>query len=190
MISQQAISGLETLFEHSIHEHSAHGQSGRSQVARRAQQDFLAGESPRHLVVQSISSYMFRIVTLFNFGKDMPMRSHLAAILRSTSARMEGSALLDGYAELANLICGSVNRGLSAVFPHAGMSTPFALDHACEQYVALLNPTLTHAYQIETDQAARFNMLVCICVARGSRLDFAIDQSAEAQSGSGELELF
>ena len=103
----------------------------------------------------------------------------------------EGTKLQDAYAEFVNLICGTVNRNLSPVFPHIGMSTPGFIDSACSGYIDTLNPVAIRSFDINVNDSARFKTTLCVCVTKGSKpLDFSINRQEKEIHTSGELELF
>ena len=142
------------------------------------------------LIALGISSYRFRIVSLFRIATDTPTVAHFSRLQGNTGGPLEGQALLDALCEFANRVCGEVNRGLTAEFRHSGMSTPFVLDGSCMEHVAALDPTYVKALEVSVNQSARFSVTVCACVDRETTLDFLVDRSATADESAGELELF
>lgn len=190
MITANTIAGIESLFVKSVQD-SCVVELGDHCVVRHVESlDSPAESARRKLVVLNISSYVFRIVILFDFDTDAATIAHLAKIARSTEEKMEGQALLDAYAEFANMICGAVNRSLCAQFRHVGMSTPFFLESACVQYVSMLNPTQVQAFEVVINDSVRFDFTVCLCVADDVTLDFNVAHLEQADSSNGELELF
>jgi len=190
MLSRDAIESFDHLFEHAIHDNSVSADDVLTQMTRQQERRIAADGESRRLVVLNISSYVFRVVALFDFATDEVTRAHLAKILRCPRSQMEGQGLEDAYAELVNMICGAVHRGLSSAFSHGGMSTPLMLENTCERYVSLLNPSWTQSYAVEINQTVRFNLMACVCVAKGLTLDFALDRSLAQEESAGELELF
>ncbi|WP_028536666.1 hypothetical protein [Paludibacterium yongneupense] len=187
MITDRACEAIDWLFEQGIRENSL-AEGGQSCVLSHHDAP-LVGEGRRQLIVLNISSYQFRLVAMFDFALDDATAAHLAALSRSPRP-LEGQALLDSCAELVNMICGAVNRGLSATFWHAGMSTPFALESSCLGHVAILAPQRIRTIAVEIGQAVRFNVTVCLCTARDKTLDFDVDRSLAEADSAGELELF
>jgi hypothetical protein len=190
MITASAISSIESMFEHSVRENSRVGAEDGCVITR------LPGLAPadkpgnRKLVVLNISSFIFRMVVVAEFDSDASTVAHLAKILRIPDANLEGRALLDGYAEFVNMICGTVNRKLCAEFRHAGMSTPFFLDEACATYLAMINPAATRSLEVVINDSAHFRLTICTCVARDIELDFDIARFEQEGDPTGELELF
>lgn len=190
MISPKAAASIAWLFERALRENSVAGPQDQCLVTRRPPAALPGDDAKKQLVVLSISSYVFRIVALFVFDTNPQTAAHFAKLARSTNPHLQGQALSDAYAELVNMICGAVNRGLRADFRHSGMSTPFVLESSCAQYVSILNPSQTHAFEVVVNDGVRFQLIVCTCVAGGANLDFDVDRSAQEEEVSGELELF
>jgi hypothetical protein len=190
MISRDARESIEWLFDKAIREHSLNAASDRCEIHPHPGRE-VAGSAPAaDLVVLNISSYLFRIVALFEFERDGGMRSHLAGLLGLDERTLDEHALFDAYAEFVNMVCGAVNRGLSACF-HAGMSTPFFLESACVDHVSILQPTGIVVLTVTINDAARFRLTLCIQVASNETLDFRVDRHEDEKVGaSGELEFF
>lgn len=189
-VTAMARDALDWAFDKSIRENSVSDPLEPCVVTRLTESPPSTGDEQRQLVVLNMSSYVFRVVALFDFSMDAATRAHLAKLSRTPLARLDGQALLDACSEWVNMICGAVNRGLSARFPHAGMSTPFPLESSCAHHLSLLNPAWTRVFAVEINQSVRYNLNVCVCVASGSTLDFDLDRSAQEDASSGELELF
>lgn len=189
MISRDARESIEWLFDKAIREHSVKTSSDSCEIHPHAGRDTAGSGSSAHLVVLNISSYLFRIVALFEFERDGGMRAHLAGLLGLDEQKLDEHALFDAYAEFVNMVCGAVNRGLSARF-HAGMSTPFFLESACVDHLAILHPTAIMALGVNLNGAARFRLTLCVQVAGNETLDFRLDRQEQQLESSGELEFF
>jgi hypothetical protein len=114
----------------------------------------------------------------------------MVRMTRSQVPDLDAQALTDAYAELVNMVCGAVNRGLGVPFPHIGMSTPYILESSCVKYAAALDPQYLQRYEVLINDAVRFNLTICLCAGADTTLDFRIDTyEAEAES-AGELEMF
>lgn len=191
MITQSATSGIEWLFEKAVRENSISGPEDHCSLSKiTAGKDNLAASGSQHLVVLTISSYLFRIVALFQFKDEPDTRAHMARMTRSQTPDLEPQALSDAYSELVNMVCGAVNRGLGQPFPHIGMSTPFTLESSCANYVAALEPKYLQRYEVAVNGSAIFNLTLCLCAANDTSLDFRIDTYEPESESSGELELF
>lgn len=191
MITANASASIDWLFEKAVRDNSVPDAGDRCVVTAKPETAAPVDGTDRQLVVLNISSYVFRIVALFDFDTGAATAAHLARLLRRHDKELEGQALLDAYAELVNMICGAVNRGLCAEFQHPGMSTPFLLETSCARYLSALAPTRVKSYEVVINDAVRFDFTVCICVANASTLDFTIDRTEKQElASSGELELF
>ena len=191
MITAKASASIDWLFEKSVRDNSVLDAGDRCVITAKAEMAAPVDGAKRQLVVLNISSYLFRLVALFDFATDAATMAHLARLSRTPDKALEGQALSDAYAELVNMICGAANRGLCAELQHAGMSTPFLLESSCARYLAALAPTRVKTYEVVINDAVRFDFTVCICVAQASTLDFDIDRTEKQETASsGELELF
>lgn len=191
MASSAAIASVEWLYEKAVRDNSVSGGSFSCEVTPLpAAANDPAAAAGQHLVVLTIASYVFRIVALFSFSRDGATAAHMAKLVRSKTPEIAGQALDDAFAELVNMICGTVNRRLVEHFPHVGMSTPFVLENSCSNYLAALDPAHTRTYRVKVDDEVGYQLTLCLCTGRGSEMDFQIDRSEQTEESSGELELF
>lgn len=188
MISANAIASLAWLFEQALLRNSVGGADDLCVVSQC--NGSAASADDKRIVALGISSYLFRIVALFEFAIDAPTVAHFASLQGGNAGAGEGQALLDCLCEFSNRVCGEVNRTLTAEFRHCGMSTPFVLDGSCLEHVALLAPTHTLTQEIVVNDALRFALTVCVCADAESSLDFRVDRSETTVESAGELELF
>lgn len=188
MISPRAISSIEGVFEKSLLENANTPHQGE---LRKLMPEVLhaPGRPQSHLVVLGVSSYLFRIVTLFDFPADAATAAYFGE-RAGAGQHLEGGALHDACGEFVNMVCGSANRNLQTVFPHSGISTPIVLESACAKYLDALDPTHRQSYEVKIDDALNFHLTLCVCVASGSTLDFHIDLQTAENDSAGELELF
>jgi len=189
-VTVQAREAFDWVFDKSIRENCGYGLDEPCVITHMNAPPTLLENESHQLVVLNISSYVFRVVALFDFAMDSATYTHLEKLSRTPIRQQDKQAFLDACSEWVNMICGAVNRSLSGRFPHAGMSTPFALESSCAQYCSLLNPSWTRVFAVEINQSVRYNLNVCVCVANNITLDFNLDQSMHNDVSSGELELF
>lgn len=189
MISQSAKSGLEWLFEKAVRANSV-CEGDNCTVVKIATEMPPLAKINQQLVVLTISSYEFRIVALFQFNDDAATNEHMVRMTRSPTPDLDEQALTDAYAELVNMVCGAVNRGLGVPFPHIGMSTPYMLESSCANYATALQPQYLQRYEVAVNEAMRFNLTVCLCTGADTSLDFRIDTYEAEEESAGELELF
>ncbi|GAB7128188.1 hypothetical protein JCM19000A_26950 [Silvimonas sp. JCM 19000] len=187
MFSQSALENIYTLFEQSIHDNAIASADDVCVVERTAWPD--TSGRPGHAVVLNISSYLFRIIALFDFEADRATGTHLALRGRSANA-LEGQALVDVLGELVNMICGSVNRSLCVAFRHAAMSTPFVLERHCARYINEIAPTAQQTFAITLNDAVRFGLTLSLCAAPDSDIDFRLAPAPVEEAVAGELEFF
>ena len=185
MLSTRATAAIEQLFERSILENIDPQRHGSCRVVSGEGPESHKPEDERRLVSVGISSYLFRIVALFDFGTDPATLCHLQ---NQSSQALSGQMLADVYAELANMICGNVNRTLARVFRHSGMSTPTFLETGCSQFVGLLHPDLHLGFIVSTPEGMRFHLSVA--ASANQDVDFEIEEEAQEEQCAGELEFF
>jgi len=190
MISANAVASIEWLFEKALRDNNIPGPEDNCVVRVKAHMPPTDTSTTHRLVVLNISSYVFRIVALFDFDTDAATVAHLSKIMSRGDEIHEERVLLDTVGEFANRICGEVNRGLSASFRHVGMSTPFILEETCLSYLSILKPSQVRMFEVAINDAVRFEVIVCICVDSETSLDFQTDRSVHEETSSGELELF
>ncbi|KPC54278.1 hypothetical protein [Amantichitinum ursilacus] len=188
MFSHAALENIYTLFEQSIQANAVALPSDVCVIERIALPD--ANGRPGHAVVLNISSYLFRIIALFDFEADATTGAHLALRGRSATPVLEGQALVDVLGELVNMICGSVNRSLCAAFRHAAMSTPFVLERHCARYINEVAPTAQQTFVITLNDSVRFGLTLSLCAAAGSDIDFRLAPAPVQEAVAGELEFF
>lgn len=189
MISPGAEASIEGLFENAIRGNAVLPDD-QCLIDWRDGHALPPADDHRRLVALTVSTYLFRIVALFDFGTDAATATHMARLTRAGKARLDGQELLDAFSELCNVICGEVNRGLSSTFRHAGMSTPFVLERSCMAHVETLAPSALWLGRVTVNDSVGFSASICLCAGKDADLDFHIDTSARQLNLTGELELF
>ena len=194
MIGANAVKSFERLLDRALHDHCSADPADRCVVK------FLPLGAPpqlkpaemanRRLISLGISSYLFRVVLLFDFASDPATRQYLARSARIDTPMLDGKALNDAYGEFVNMVCGAVNRGLHGEFRHSGMSTPFALESSCCNYLEILQPDAVLTATATINDDVQLRVIAALCGAADVELDFSIETAALAEANSGELELF
>ena len=189
MVSNSAIASIEWLYEQAARDNSADGADGACELTV-ADADPADDGTPRHLIVLSIASYVFRIVAMFSFARDAATAGWMARRVRAQSETIAGQELDDAFAELVNMICGAVNRRLVEHFPHVGMSTPFVLESGCGAHLAMLDPLHVRRFHVALGDSVSYRLTLCLCAGANSEMDFQVDRRVVAEESAGELELF
>jgi hypothetical protein len=187
MISSTAMASFDWLVRQSLQETCRPG--GECEISLRARALSEPDPAETDLLLLNISSYQFRLMSLFHFCPDQAWRAQLGSILRSPDAVAE-HAMQDAHGELANMVCGAINRTLAREFRHVGMSTPLRLDPGCLGHFPMLNPDQVWTYAIDFGSGGRFALSICLFLNQGESLDFRLDQHAAEEESAGELELF
>ncbi|TDR81614.1 hypothetical protein [Paludibacterium purpuratum] len=187
MIASTSAEALDQLYLQALHDNCPDEQGAASRVTVLG--DKLPVIDRQELILLNISSYHFRLVNWLYFDDSAALRSSLARLLRSP-VPLSGSALADAHGEMANMICGSVNRGLCNAFHHVGMSTPLALERQCLAHFDMLKPALKRSYQVSFSDDARFWLTSSLHLTPGASFEFHYQRPTVPADSVGELELF
>jgi hypothetical protein len=134
------------------------------------------------LLIVTLSSFVFRLLMIFRIAE-----AHAAAAyyIRVGSAQ----TLEEGFAEVANMCGGALNRELSANFPHLAMSTPSTVSAPCIAFLSELKPQYVASYQITINDAVKLQATLCLCCS--APIEIAAGAAvSEDEHTVGELELF
>jgi hypothetical protein len=184
MITTSACEGFDYLLKQGIKNHLVNQESDSYEIL--AVDDVASAYEP-HLVVLTISSYLFRLMVFIHFTADEPTRVHLAKLSKISANDMNERVFMDAICERANMFCGAMSRDLVLSFPHVGMSTPNVVDRRCASHLHLLNPAYVRHFKVDVNDTASFR--VTLCVNDYDKLDFRVDKMA-AEVDGGELEMF
>ena len=135
----------------------------------------------------TVSSYLFRVMTLMYFTLDRQTKQHFAAISKVEPESMSDDDFLDVIGECGNIFCGTLNRELAKHFPHLGMSTPNVLDRDCVDHLSELKAGYVQHFKIKVNDALTMHASLCVCDF--ADIDFTVDMT-EVEESNGELELF
>lgn len=141
----------------------------------------------KQVVILTVSSYLFRVLTLVHFTLNQPMKEHLASINRAPVEGMETQDFLDVISECGNICCGALNRELGKFYPHIGMSTPNLLDRNCLDYLQTLHAGYVKHFEVRINDSITMHASLCVCDY--ADLDFVVDKT-ESTEENGELEMF
>lgn len=131
------------------------------------------------LVIITISSFTFRLLTVFQVSDGAAMRAYYGG---GAEARIE-----ETFAEKANLCCGALNRELSHSFPQLAMSIPYSLSGRSIQFLDVLRPQFLSRHSICIDSQIQLEATLCMCCTTVVNLGAAVKQPDE---DTGALELF
>jgi hypothetical protein len=134
----------------------------------------------REMVVLTISSLVFRVLTIFHIGEDRATRNYFLS-------KTTDKSLLEFFSEIGNLCSGAMNQELLRYFPHLGMSTPYTLSGRCLPFLNELKPGYLSRHAITINDSVRLQATLCLCGY--APIDFAVDRN-DAIDTSGELEFF
>jgi hypothetical protein len=133
-----------------------------------------------HLVVLTIVSYRFRLLTLFHVNDDRASRDYFG---RNDLEK----PIFDSFGETGNMCCGAMNRELGRHYPHLGMSTPYVLDSHCIRFISSLKPGYLSQHQIVINGSLTLHATLCLCTY--GEMDFEAE-FIDTPEPTGSLELF
>ena len=190
MITQTAIASFERLLESALLDHCGPLSDSGGTVRFLPSSATGDGAKNHRLLALSISTFMFRVVMLFDFSPAFLNAGALVKAADAVEPEIKTNAQHDAYPEFVNMVCGYVNRGLQATFRHSGMSTPFVLETGCQAYLSILEPDYVIRAEVALSDSQRMFAMLALCVADGVALDFRAETEAAADEAAGELELF
>lgn len=180
MISQQAKQGIDHIFTQSVRKSLILDPADVCDIEMLPES--ASNKFPeKDIVVLTISSFLFRVLTIFHIGEDSATRNYF---LRNAPNK----SFTEVFSEISNLCSGAMNSELLRYFPHLGMSTPYTLSSRCLPFLnELINPGHLSRHAITINGSARLQATICMCGY--APVDFAVDRTAAA-AATGELELF
>lgn len=134
----------------------------------------------QQLVVLTVASYRFRLLTLFHVGRDKVIEDYFTGSEPDRVFR-------EDFGETGNLCCGAMNRELGKHFLHTGMSTPYFLESQCIPFLNELKPSYLAQHRITINDSLIMHATLCLCAY--APIDFCVDHEIAAET-TGELELF
>ena len=138
-----------------------------------------AGKPGEILLVVTISSFVFRLLTLFQIGADPATRAYYVGAAQQS--------LDEAFREFANMCCGALNRELSEQIPHMAMSIPYTLSSQCLAFLGELRPSFQSSSTVTINDSVQLHVTLCMCCS--AAVDFVVSAPA-AETTSGELEMF
>lgn len=123
------------------------------------------------LVIITISSFAFRLLTLFQVVDNPAMRAYFGG---AAAARID-----ETFAEVANLCCGALNRDLSQSFPHLAMSIPYSLSSRSLRFLDVLHPQFLSGHSICIDSQIHVEATLCMCCTAAVHLGASVKRPDE-----------
>lgn len=178
MLSEQAKQNVEHAFQRALRAGLTRAAGDVCTIAPAG--GTLPGETAGEtLLVITISSFVFRLLTLFQVSANPQTRAYYAG--------GAGESLNEAFCEVANLCCGALSRELSQQFPHLAMSIPYTLSSQCMAFLGELHPQHLSSTTITINDSVQLRATLCICCA--APVDFAAAAVA-IEDNTGELEMF
>jgi hypothetical protein len=179
VLSDQSRQGLTSAFERAARATMVRSQDDVCEImAEPSEATAAVGTDP--LLVITISSFAFRLMTLFHVVDNDANRAYFVPA-------GAGCTLQEGFAEVANLCSGALSREMSPIFPHMAMSIPSRLNAQCIDSLAQLKPEHTSRHTIAINNTVQVTVTLCMCCSAPVDIPVTI---AQQQAASGELEIF
>ncbi|WP_284465183.1 chemotaxis protein CheX [Diaphorobacter nitroreducens] len=164
-----------------------HGIAGDAPDADIAAADLPARSAATRMVVLSIASYTFRIITALHFNESQQLKAHIAQLGQRSPDAMTHQDFIDAVCEAGNMCCGAINRELGAFYNGLGLSTPQILDIRSLPHMQRLGAQ--HLRHFRINLADDLHLHASLCVRAYEPMDFDW-HAQEPAVGAGELELF
>lgn len=179
MISEHAKHSVNTIFIKAAKAHLTVNPEDSIEISQLS--DTRLGNVPgKDIVVLTISSYLFRLLTIFHVTPDKAT----AGYFNKSDASREFHEVFN---EHGNLCVGAMNRDLGNHFVHLGMSTPYKLESKSAPFISELKPGYVSHHRIGINADISLHATLCLCAYRP--LDFRIDPH-QVEEEFGEIELF
>ena len=136
----------------------------------------------KEIVVLTISSFLFRVLTIFHISDDPETKKYF---LKNTTNKSK--TFSEVFSEVGNLCSGKMNHELLRYFPHLGMSTPYMLSSRCLPFLNELKPGYISRHDIRINGSAHLQATICLC--EYAPVDFTVDKNIVVEE-TGELEFF
>lgn len=140
----------------------------------------LVGQPGEILLVVTISSFVFRLLTLFQVGADPATHAYYVSTAQQS--------LDEAFREFANMCCGAFNRELSEQIPHLAMSIPYTLSSQCLAFLGELRPSFLSSTAVTINDSVRLQVTLCMCCS--AAVDFVASAAPVVETTAGELEMF
>ena len=179
MISEQAKQGLNYIFSKAVKANLLVESTDVVEVAQLPEAK-VADVLGKEIVVLTISSYLFRLLTIFHVNADQATEGYFTKL-------QPERAFHDVFGELGNLCVGAMNRELGNHFLHLGMSTPYVLESRSLPFLNELKPGYVARHRIGINNEFSLHATLCFCAY--APIDFRVDTSV-VEEETGLIEMF
>jgi hypothetical protein len=179
VVSEQAKQGVNYIFTKAVKANLSMNPSDVVDVVQLPNR-CLADTPGKNIIVLTISSYLFRLLTIFHVNSDQATGNYFG---KSQPER----DFHEIFGEIGNLCVGAMNRDMGNHFPHLGMSTPYALESPSLPFISELKPAYVtqHIIGINND----VSLFATLCLSAYAPIDFKVDTTV-VEEESGMLEMF
>ena len=179
MVSEQAKQGVNYIFTKAVNANLSMNPSDVVDVVQLPNR-CLADTPGKNIIVLTISSYLFRLLTIFHVNSDQATENYFG---KSQPER----DFHEIFGEIGNLCVGAMNRDMGNHFPHLGMSTPYALESPSLPFISELKPAYISQHQIGINN--NISLFATLCLSAFAPIDFKVDTTVFEEE-TGMLEMF
>jgi hypothetical protein len=179
VVSEQAKQGVNYIFTKAVKANLSMSSSDIVEVAQLPDQGF-ANVSGKNMIVLTISSYLFRLLTIFHVNDDRATEDYFA---KSQPER----DFHEVFGEFGNLCVGAMNRDMGKHFLHLGMSTPYVLESPSLPFLNELKPAYLARHQIGINNDVSLH--ATLCLSAYAPIDFRVDTDV-VEEETGLIEMF
>lgn len=178
MLSEQTKQNIEAAFHRAVRANLTRTPDDVCAIAPAAGPG-TGGKPGETLLVVTISSFVFRLLTLFRVSADPATRAYYVSAAQQS--------LDEAFREFANMCCGALSRELSQQIPHLAMSIPYTLSTHCLAFLGDLRPHFLSSSAVTINDSVRLQVTLCMCCS--AAVDF-VAAAPVAETAGGELEMF
>lgn len=179
MITEQAKQGVNAIFTKAVKANFPLEASDNIEVTHL--EDVNIEDTPgKNIVVLTISSYRFRLLTIFHLNADRATEGYFTKY-------QPGRAFHEAFGEFGNLCVGAMNRDMGNHFLHLGMSTPYVLEGRSIAFIKALKPAHVAQHRIGINGDISLHATLCLCAY--APIDFRVDPGI-AEEETGTIEMF
>jgi hypothetical protein len=180
VLSDQSRQNLIEVFERAARASLLRSEEHSWNISREAANAAAAPAGSGPLLVITTSSFRFRLLTIFSVPDSEANRAYFIPA---------GSELTihEGFAEVANLCCGALNREISNIYSHLAMSVPSRLSSECLGHLTVLAPAFISRSLISINGTVQVGVTLCMCCTAPVEIPAL---TVAAEQASGALEMF
>jgi hypothetical protein len=178
VMTEQSRQALAEVFKRAARSTLLRSPEDAWEIAPETTSETSAGRADPLLVITT-TSFAFRLLTIFHVSDSEANRSYFLPVGAACT-------MLEGFAELANLCCGALNREMRFAYPHLAMSVPSQLNAGSLEHLAQLKAEYISRFAVSINGAVKLRVTLCMCCFAPIEI---LEIPAGTEPASGVLEL-